>query len=131
MDYSIPLSGLNLQALRVAVSANNIVNAKSTALNGSENSSARVPFTPSRVDAISNNPGVGGIVSQVSAGTPLSQVGQTSSFAEIFSATNVNIEEELVNQKIASTAYKANAVVIQKFSELDDTLLSILDSNED
>ncbi|MEH6632673.1 MAG: flagellar basal body rod C-terminal domain-containing protein [Halopseudomonas aestusnigri] len=131
MDYSIPLSGLNLQARRVAVSANNIVNAGSTVPDPSGTPSGQVPFTPSRVDAVSREPGVGGIVTQTSAGVPLSQVGQTSSFAEIFSASGVNVAQELVDQKIAVTAYKANAAVIRTFSELDDTLLDTLVNHED
>ncbi len=128
MDYSIPLSGLKLQSLRVSVSANNIVNAGSV---DSGKLPERVPFTPSRVNAVSSDPGVRGTVSQLSSGVPLSQTGQASSFAEIFSATGVNIEQELVNQKLAVTAYKANATVVRTFSELEETLLDTFANHED
>ena len=128
MDYSIPLSGLKFQAQRVAVSANNIVNAGSI---DSGKLPERVPFTPSRLDAVSQDPGVLGSLQQLSSNAPLSQPGQTSSFAEIFSATGVNIAQELVDQKIAVTAYKANAAVIRTFSELDETLLNVIVNHKD
>ncbi|WP_417430038.1 hypothetical protein [Kiloniella sp.] len=120
MDYSIPLSGLRYQAQRLSVSSNNIVNA------GSLDSSRlpdRVPFAPSRLDAVSRDPGVSGNLQQLGPNAPLSEPGQSAGFAEVFSATGVNIERELVDQKLVSIAYKANAAVINTFSELDETLL--------
>ncbi|WP_020594182.1 flagellar basal body rod C-terminal domain-containing protein [Kiloniella laminariae] len=122
MDYSIPVSGLKLQSLRVSVSANNIVNAGSL---DSGRLPEKVPFTPSAVDAVSTEPGVRGSVYQLTTNTPLSATGQASDFLQVFSSTGVNIEEELVNQKLAVTAYKANAAVIRTFTELDDALLEI------
>ncbi|WP_419902545.1 hypothetical protein [Kiloniella sp.] len=131
MDYSIPVSGLKLQSLRVSVSANNIVNAGSVNSSDSNNTTANVPFTPSRVDALSKDPGVVGSVSSLPSSAPLSQVGQAASFAEIFSSTGVSIEQELVDQKLAVTAYKANAAVIRTFSELDEILLDSVVNHED
>ncbi|MCZ4280454.1 hypothetical protein O4H49_06680 [Kiloniella laminariae] len=122
MDYSIPVSGLKLQSLKVSVSANNIVNAGSL---DSGRLPEKVPFTPSEVNAFSTEPGVRGSVRQLTANTPLSATGQASDFLQVFSSTGVNIEEELVNQKLAVTAYKANAAVIRTFSELDEALLEL------
>ncbi|WP_343559863.1 flagellar basal body rod C-terminal domain-containing protein [Kiloniella sp. b19] len=122
MRFDIPVSGLQTNAVRASVAANNIVNVRSV-----ESSALPdlVPFRPSRVEAVS---GVNGGVSadvRLREGRPVPQglSGGLAGASGIEAQSNVSLEQEIVDLKVASTAYKANAAVVRTFDELSDTLL--------
>jgi len=59
---------------------------------------------------------------------PLSPAGVLSDFFPS-GASEVSIDQEVVNLNVASAAYKANAAVIKVTDEIDKTLRKALDTN--
>lgn len=125
---SLSLSGLMATSRKAADAAGNIVNASSS---GSPDPSSPVrPYQP--VDTVIK-PGPGGGV--IAASTPRTpafvpsyEPGQP--FADengMVAAPNVNLDEELINLKVAEQAYKANAQVLKVSRTLQDELLTAID----
>lgn len=121
------ISGLFAASRRLSVSANNIVNQGSTRtqVDGVE---TNTPYTPKQVVQISQ--ATGGVITRVIDKNPAT-VGvfipdHPDADAEgVVQFPNVDIAEELVNQKIASYDYKANLKTIKVQDELQKSLLDI------
>ncbi len=122
------LSGLSAAARRLHVSANNIANIHSTKTVVDGNT-VNAPYVPKRVDQVSQaGGGVTTVVKDINpASTKLFDPDDPDADTEGFVAyPNVNLETEIVNQKIASYDYKANLKTIKVQDELEQSLLDIL-----
>lgn len=114
--YSTALSGMNANATRVAVSANNVAN-------------ARTPdYQPQEVVQTSQaGGGVDVSVTESSAGaSSYYQPDTPGANAEGYvSMPNVDYGAEAVEQRMAVAGYKANAAVIKTLAAMDKDLLDI------
>ncbi len=122
------LSGLSAATRRLQVSAANIANMQSTQRveNGNVVNS---PYVPQRVQQISQaGGGVSTLVQDVNpAATRIFDPEDPQADAEGFVAyPNVNLENEIINQKIATYDYKANLKTLKIQDELEQSLLDIL-----
>jgi flagellar basal-body rod protein FlgC len=122
------LSGLSAASRRVQVSAANIANMHSTktVVDGNVVNS---PYVAQRVQQVSQ--AGGGVITQVRdvspASTPLFDPEDPDADANGFVAyPNVKLENEIVEQKIASYDYKANLKTIKVQQEMEQSLLDIL-----
>lgn len=124
----IALSGLNAASRRLGVSANNVANLSSTTRTAADGSLVNDPFKPQRVAQTSlPSGGVRTDVVQVSNPTatvfdPSSPVASEDGTLEI---PNVSLEEEVVDQQLATYTFKANLKVLKVQKELDEALLDI------
>lgn len=116
------LSGYKAATERLSVSAENIANQFSTSRveNGKVTNE---PYVPQRVEAISQ--AEGGVTTERVAKEPASVPRLNSSTGELENVPNVNLEEEIVNQVIASYDAKANLRSIQIQNELFKSALDI------
>ena len=114
--YNIALSGLNANATRVAVSANNVANAQTPDYQPEEVAQSSVA-----------GGGVSVEVQESDAGTYQSyQPDSAGANDEGFvSMPNVDYAAEAVDQRMAVAGYKANAAVIRTLSAMDRDLLDI------
>ena len=122
------LSGLAAASKRLQVSANNIANMHSTrtVVDGNEVVS---PYIAQQVQQISQ--AGGGVTTRVQdvnpRSTPIFNPEDPDADANGFVAyPNVSLENEIVNQKIASYDYKANLKTIKVQQEMEQSLLDIL-----
>ncbi|MFO0389862.1 MAG: flagellar basal body rod protein FlgC [Alphaproteobacteria bacterium] len=122
------LSGLSAASRRVQVSAANIANQQSTktVVDGNVVNS---PYVAQRVKQVSL--AGGGVITQVRdvnpTSTPLFDPDDPDADANGFVAyPNVKLENEIVEQKIASYDYKANLKTIKVQQEMEQSLLDIL-----
>ncbi len=117
------VSGLRAAEVRLANSANNVANIQTT---------GRAPgqtFQPLQV--VQSSEAAGGVSTSLQAVNPATvpvfDPGNAAADAEgITQYPNVNLEQELVNQKIATYDFKANLKVIEKTDEMTKDLLNIL-----
>lgn len=117
------VSGLRASEVRLANSANNVANIQST---------GRAPgqtFEPSQV--AQSSLAAGGVSTRLQAvdpaTVPVFDPGNAAADAEgITQYPNVDLEEEVVNQQIATYDFKANLKVIEKTDEMMEDLLNIL-----
>lgn len=103
---SIAVSGMKDAATRVLNSASNIVNVSSTTVDGKN-------FTPSTV--VSESVSVDG-----------NNLGVTSKIVPGAEGTEVDLATEIVNVKVASILYSADAAVIKTVDEMEKKLLDTL-----
>lgn len=124
---AIALSGLRASEARLNASANNIANLQSTTsvVNG-----VRVnrPYAPQQV--VQSSLADGGVQATTRTVKPSSvPVYDPSNIAAdangITDYPNVNLEEEVVNQQIASYDFKANLKVLKTQDKLTEDLLNI------
>lgn len=126
--YSTALSGLNASSRRLQVSGNNVANAFSTVQTAPDGSLVNDPYRAQRV-AQSSLEG-GGVRSRtvedpnptVRVFDPSSPVAASDGTVE---APNVSLDEEVVQQQIASYDFQANLKVIKTQKEMDQALLDI------
>lgn len=122
---NIALSGLNLNAKRVGVSANNVANM--TTSGPADNPGAA--YQPQRVQAVSagEGGGVNAVVQNTDPATfPAYSPNDANANAEgMVAMPNVNLEAEMVEQMMAVTGYKANAAAIKTLAAMDKALLDI------
>jgi flagellar basal-body rod protein FlgC len=126
--FGIGLSGMNAAQVRLGNSANNVANLQSTSslVNGERVERA---YQPTDVSQRSIEP-TGGVETSIRTRNPaIIPVYQPENSAAdengIVEFPNVNLEEEAVQQKIASYDFKANAKVIKTQDEMMKSLLDI------
>lgn len=130
---TIALSGLNAASTRVAAAASNIANATTTGAR--EGADGPPPYTPVDVVQVSTGTNTGEpqgtqtyTVERNPASTPLFQ--PDAPFADdngLVAAPNVDYTREIVDTKMASLAYKANAKVIQVATDMERELIRSFD----
>lgn len=127
---STSLSGLMAQSKKVAVATENIVNADSTGSLDPNNPNQAYAAKTTLTKSIGNGSGVETVV--LNRNPPFSPSFEPDSpFANadgMVNSPNVNLDEELVNIKVAEHAYKANAQALRTGLEMQNTLLDALDS---
>ncbi|MDY0029453.1 MAG: flagellar basal body rod C-terminal domain-containing protein [Pseudobdellovibrionaceae bacterium] len=130
---SIALSGLAAASKKAEVASNNIVNAD--VVGATDPSSSNQAYTPRTTvsKSLSANGQGSGVQAVVLNRDPafVPSFSPDSPFADangLVNAPNVNLDEELVNMKVAENAYKANAQVIKTSAEMQDALRDALDS---
>lgn len=125
---STAVSGLTAASRKLAVATENIVNASSV---GSLD-----PNSPNQAYAaqttLAKSVGGGGVQTVTLTREPpfVPNFQPDSPFANedgLVNAPNVNLDEELVNTKLAEQAYKASAQVIRTTSDMQDVLVRALD----
>jgi flagellar basal-body rod protein FlgC len=126
-SFNVSLAGLNAAAKRLQVSATNIANQFSTATI-KDGQLVNEPYKAQRAQQVSNNLGGVSVVVRdanpptVTAYAPGSPNADANGQAEI---PNVSMEDEFINQMIASYDYKANLKAIQTQNHLFENLLDI------
>ena len=126
---NIALSGLRAASTRLAVSANNVVNAQTTtpATPGGEPPAAA--FQPQRVQQAAL--AYGGVQARAVPVKPATtNLPDPSSPTGLAAFPTVNLAEEFVDQRLAVNAYKASAALIRTQDELDRSLLDAVDSTD-
>ncbi|MDD3019353.1 MAG: flagellar basal body rod C-terminal domain-containing protein [Alphaproteobacteria bacterium] len=132
---SIAVSGLFSASKKTEVAANNIVNAD--VVGSVDPNSPHQAYSPKvAVDTSLSSGGQG-------AGVNTVVLNRTPSFVPSFSpdslfansegmvnAPNVNLDEEVVNLKVAENAYKSSAEVIRTAREMQSTLLDALNDTK-
>ncbi|MBY0356063.1 MAG: hypothetical protein K2Q12_10115 [Rickettsiales bacterium] len=125
---NVALSGLNAAQTRLANSANNVANVQSTSsvVNGQE---VKRAYQPTDVNQRSIEP-TGGVETSIRPRDPatIPVYAPDSPSADengIVEYPNVNLDEEVVQQQIASYDFKANAKVLQTQDEIYQSLLDI------
>ena len=122
----IALSGLNAATQRLGVSASNVANLSSTVRTAEDGSLVNDPYRPQRV--VQSSQSSGGVrtdVVEVSNPTirvydPASPVAAEDGTVEL---PNVSLEEEVMQQQLATYTFKANLKVLKTQQELDEALL--------
>lgn len=126
--FGIALSGLNAAQTRLGNSANNVANVQSTS---SRVNGERVEQAYQATDVVQSSlEPTGGVRASirprdpatVPAYLPDNPAADENGIVEF---PNVNLEEEVVQQQLASYDFKANAKVIQTQDEMLDSLLDI------
>lgn len=122
----IAVSGLRAQALNMKVVSANIANANTTkGANGQ-------PYRRQELVLSTDPSQLGGVkVDQVAAdmSTPFQRLYQPGPNADkdgFVSMPNVNLPQEMMNMVTASRAYQANAAVLKRFQDTNDTTLELL-----
>ncbi len=119
------LSGLNAAQTRLGVSANNIANIRTISSPESEEK-----FTPSEVQQVSNGDkgGTSALIRPVSPPS-VSEYNPSSALADdkgLVSAPNVSQENEVVNQIIGRSSFKANLAALDAYNKTTQSLLDIV-----
>ncbi len=121
---SIALSGLQAAVKRVAVSADNLVNARTGRPVEVEGTTPKGVFEPREVVQISLENG--GVRAEVRPVTPATQlVGDADSPTGAAAFPNVDLATEIVNQRLAVRDYKASIRILETENEMFDALLDI------
>ncbi len=121
---SIALSGLQAAAKRVAVSADNLVNARTGRPVEVEGTTPEGVFEPQDVVQISLENG--GVRADVRPRTPATVlVGDADSPTGTAAFPNVDLATEIVNQRLAVRDYKASIRMLETENEMFDALLDI------
>jgi flagellar basal-body rod protein FlgC len=127
--FNVALSGLSASSKRLSVSANNIANQLSTSTRMADGQVVNQPFVPKQVQQVTL--GTGGVQSVVRDVNPPSVTVFAPEAADAqpdgsLILPNVNLETELVQQKIATYDYRANLTTIKVQDNLEKNLLDIL-----
>jgi flagellar basal-body rod protein FlgC len=121
---NIALSGLQANATRVAVSANNIANMRTTG----RADAPETAYQPQEVSAVAQEGG--GVEVNVRGTDPATTTAYAPTDANAdaegqVAMPNVSLEKEMVDNMMAVTGYKANATVIRSLAAMDKSLLDI------
>lgn len=124
----IALSGLNAASRRLQVSSNNVANAFSTVQTAKDGTLVNDPYQAQRV--VQSSLEGGGVRAQVVTDpNPTVRVFDPSSSVAAADGTveapNISLEEEVVQQQLASYDFQANLKVIKTQKEMDRALLDI------
>jgi flagellar hook-associated protein FlgK len=116
-SFNIALSGLNASSLRLANSANNVANQNTP------------NYSPSSVSQEAIEP-TGGVRARIVQPATSVNVSEPSNPAidqndELQVGSSVNLEEEVVQQKISTYNFKGNLKVLQAADEMLGNLLDI------
>ncbi len=127
-SINIGLTGLHAASTRMANSANNVANVQSTSktVNGEK---INEPYTPRDVHQSALEP-TGGVRTELVDRDPATvkvyQPGSSAADADgVVEYPNVSLDEEVVQQKVASYDYKANLKTIETADEMLQNLLDI------
>ena len=124
----IALSGLNTQAKRIGVSAQNVANMVSTGVRSDPPAVDDEGYVPQRVLSV-EAPGGGARAERVPVSPPSVPVydpGHPDADGEgVVPRANVSLEREMVTQMEARRAYEANLRVIETVDEMTGALLDI------
>jgi len=107
---SVAQSGLKVESMRLAVSANNVAN---TLTNG---------FTPSTV--VASEAAGGGVTGEVFKPRDLAADARTDGLA-MAAASKTDLVSEVVTQSMSSAAFRANLASLKTDQENFDALISI------
>lgn len=121
-SIGISVSGLHAASTRMAASADNVANLNTREIkkNGVTTQEA---YTPHDVQQSSIEP-QGGVRATVRDRDPATV--QLPTFdGEVVDYPNINLEEEIVGQEVASYDYKANLKAIKAADEMTESLLDI------
>lgn len=126
--FAVPVSGLNAQAKRLGVSAQNVANITSTGVRSDPPAADDDGYVPQRVVATAETGG--GVRAQSVPVSPPSTFtydpGAPDADAEgVVARPNVSLEQETVNQIEAKRVYEANLRVIEAIDETVGELLDI------
>ncbi len=126
--FGIAVSGMNAAQTRLGNSANNVANLQSTSSNVNGQPVGRA-YQPTDVTQRAIEP-TGGVETSLRTRDPatIPVYAPENSAADangIVEFPNVNLEEEVVQQQLASYDFKANAKVIQTQDEMLDRLLDM------
>jgi len=121
------LSGMNAASTRVAVSASNVANVQSTVARENGDLVNR-PYVPQQVAQQSVQPG--GVATSLRDVSPpsipvFSPEDPVANQDGIVELPNVDLNQEVADQMLASNAYKASANVIRRSDEMYQSLLDI------
>lgn len=125
---SIALSGLNAAERRISTSANNVANVNTTTTRQPDGTVVNEAFEAQRV--VQTPLQGGGVQARtVTADTPTLRIFDPENPIAAEDGTveipNVSLDEEVVQQNIATYDFKANVRVLKTQQELDKSLLDI------
>lgn len=118
------LSGLMLNSRKLDAAASNIANAQSNASLGKPEAA----YQPVDVEGATNADGTVRVVESTRDPATVAAYDPSSANANsegMVAMPNVSLEEELINQKMATIGYKANANAIHALAAMDKSLLDI------
>lgn len=123
------LSGLNAASRRLDVAANNIANISSTRTQTADGAVTNQPYRAQEAVQVSLSAGGVQLLVQPSS-APVEQVyapdDPAADEAGVVKLPNVNLEDQVVQSKIAGYDYKANLKTIATQDKLSDSLLDLL-----
>lgn len=127
-SMNIAISGLRAAETRLSTSANNIANMQSTT-SVVDGQRVNTPYQPQQV--VQSSQSTGGVEANVRVREPASvAVYDPSNIAAdadgITQYPNVDLEEEVINQQMATYDFKANLKVIERTDEMTEDLLNIV-----
>jgi flagellar basal-body rod protein FlgC len=127
MNLATSLSGLDVAAKRLANSANNVANINSTAV-VREGKTLQETYLPKDIVQISQE--AGGAAAYLKPRTPATvKVADPDNSAAdengLVDVPNVNLEEEVVQQQMATYDFKANLKALKAQDEMEQGLLDI------
>ena len=126
--FAVPVSGLNTQAKRLGVSAQNVVNMGSTGVRSDPPAADDDGYRPQRVESVAQ-PGGGVRGRAVPVSPPSTFVydpDDPAADAEgLAPRPNISLEREMVTQIEAKRAYQANLKVIETVDEMLGSLLDV------
>lgn len=127
---SVAVSGLLAAQKRVSVSAGNVANARSAAERDSAGNVTNKAYEPRRVELVAQaNGGVNAnvVIDENPTVTVQSPPGEILAAQDgTIELPNVDITEELVDQKIATYDFRANLKVLETQKEMQETLIDVL-----
>lgn len=121
-SIGISLSGMNAASTRLAASADNVANMNTTSRR-EDGRTVQDAYTPHEVTQSSIEP-QGGVRAEVRPRDPAT-VALPGIDGEVTDYPNVNLEEEIVGQEVASYDYKANLKAIKVADDMMESLLDI------
>ncbi len=127
MNAAISLSGMDVAAKRLGNSANNVANINSTAL-VREGKTIQETYLPKDIVQISQE--AGGVDSYLKSRTPASikvsdPENPTADENGMIDMPNVSLEEEVVQQQMATYDFKANLKALKAQDEMEQSLLDM------
>ena len=124
--FGVPASGMNTQAKRLQVSAQNVANITSTGVRSDPPEAGDEGYRPQRVLAVATSGGgVRGRSVPVSpAAVQVYDPGDPAANEQgLAPRPNVSLESEMVTQMQAKRAYQANASVMKTMNQMTGALL--------
>lgn len=125
----ISLAGMHAATQHIANSANNVANAQTTSSVGSDGVK-QAAYQPTNVMQSSIQP-TGGVKTRLEvrdpATVPMSAPNNPGADAEgMVDVPNVNLDEEMVTQKMATYDYKANLKALQVTDDIMQSLMDVM-----
>lgn len=125
---SISQLGLNAASLRLETSANNVANSQSTVQRNQQGALVNEPYRAQRVEQASLVPAGVRARAADSANPTIRRADPTSPVADeegLVEAPNVSLDEEVVQQQIATYDFQANLRALQAQDEQLEALINV------